>query len=64
MGQSNLEERIKGYQDEFKANYPGIEVVQIIDDQRFREGRRWPEGRVCSATPIWLVWVVLKRLVV
>ena len=33
VGQSNLEERIQGYKDEFAANYPGIEVVQIIDDQ-------------------------------
>jgi ribose transport system substrate-binding protein len=32
VGQSNLEERIKGYQDEFKANYPDIEVVQIVND--------------------------------
>jgi ribose transport system substrate-binding protein len=31
-GQSNLEERLKGYQDEFKANYPDIEVVQVIND--------------------------------
>ena len=33
VGQSNLEERIQGYKDEFAANYPDIEIVQIIDDQ-------------------------------
>jgi len=33
VGQSNLEERIQGYQDEFAENFPGIEIVQIIDDQ-------------------------------
>ena len=33
VGQSNLEERIKGYQDEFAENWPDIEMVQIIDDQ-------------------------------
>jgi len=33
VGQSNLEERIQGYKDEFAANYKDIEVVQIIDDQ-------------------------------
>jgi ribose transport system substrate-binding protein len=33
VGQSNLEERIQGYKDEFAKNFPGIEVVQIIDDQ-------------------------------
>ena len=33
VGQSNLEERIQGYQDEFAANYPDIEMIQIIDDQ-------------------------------
>jgi ribose transport system substrate-binding protein len=33
VGQSNLEERIQGYQDEFAENYPDIEIVQIIDDQ-------------------------------
>jgi ribose transport system substrate-binding protein len=31
-GQSNLEERIQGYQDEFAENFPDIEVVQIIND--------------------------------
>ncbi|HEX7975972.1 MAG TPA: substrate-binding domain-containing protein [Anaerolineales bacterium] len=33
VGQSNLEERLKGYKDEFAANYPDISVVQVIDDQ-------------------------------
>ncbi len=33
VGQSNLEERIQGYKDEFAKNYPGIELVQVIDDQ-------------------------------
>ena len=33
VGQSNLEERIQGYKDEFKTNFPGIEMVQVIDDQ-------------------------------
>ena len=33
VGQSNLEERIQGYKDEFAQNYPDIEIVQIIDDQ-------------------------------
>ncbi len=33
VGQSNLEERIQGYQDEFAENFPGVEIVQIIDDQ-------------------------------
>ncbi len=33
VGQSNLEERIQGYKDEFAKNFPGIEVVQIIDEQ-------------------------------
>jgi ribose transport system substrate-binding protein len=33
VGQSNLEERIQGYKDEFAENYPDIEVVQVIDDQ-------------------------------
>jgi ribose transport system substrate-binding protein len=33
VGQSNLEERIQGYKDEFAENYPNVEVVQIIDDQ-------------------------------
>jgi ribose transport system substrate-binding protein len=33
VGQSNLEERIQGYKDEFAADYPDIEVAQIIDDQ-------------------------------
>ena len=33
VGQSNLEERIQGYKDEFAANFPNIEMVQIIDDQ-------------------------------
>jgi len=33
VGQSNLEERIQGYKDEFAANYPDIKIVQIIDDQ-------------------------------
>ena len=33
IGQSNLEERIQGYKDEFEENWPGIEVVQVIDDQ-------------------------------
>jgi ribose transport system substrate-binding protein len=33
VGQSNLEERIQGYKDEFAENFPGIEVVQIVDTQ-------------------------------
>lgn len=33
VGQSNLEERIQGYVDEFAENWPDIEMVQIIDDQ-------------------------------
>jgi ribose transport system substrate-binding protein len=33
IGQSNLEERIQGYKDEFEENWPEIEVVQVIDDQ-------------------------------
>jgi len=33
VGQSNLEERIQGYKDEFAKNHPNIELVQIIDDQ-------------------------------
>jgi ribose transport system substrate-binding protein len=33
VGQSNLEERLQGYKDEFAENYPDIEIVQIIDDQ-------------------------------
>ena len=33
VGQSNLEERIQGYKDEFAQNHPNIEVAQIIDDQ-------------------------------
>ena len=33
VGQSNLEERIQGYLDEFEENWPDIEMVQIIDDQ-------------------------------
>jgi ribose transport system substrate-binding protein len=33
VGQSNLEERIQGYKDEFAENWPDIELVQIIDDQ-------------------------------
>ena len=33
VGQSNLEERIQGYKDEFAENWPDIEMVQIIDDQ-------------------------------
>jgi ribose transport system substrate-binding protein len=32
VGQSNLEERVKGYQDEFAANFPDIAVVQVIND--------------------------------
>ncbi len=49
VGQSNLEERIQGYKDEFAANYPDIEIVQIIDDQsRFGEGRGRPEGRATA----------------
>ena len=31
-GQSNLEERIQGYQDEFAENWPDVELVQIIND--------------------------------
>ena len=31
-GQSNLEERLQGYQDVFAETYPDIEVVQIIAD--------------------------------
>jgi ribose transport system substrate-binding protein len=31
-GQSNLEERLAGYQDVFAENFPDIEVVQIIAD--------------------------------
>ena len=33
VGQSNLEERLQGYKDEFAQNFPDIELVQIIDDQ-------------------------------
>ena len=33
IGQSNLEERIQGYKDEFEENWPDIEMVQVIDDQ-------------------------------
>ena len=33
VGQSNLEERIAGYKAVFAAEYPEIELVQIIDDQ-------------------------------
>jgi ribose transport system substrate-binding protein len=33
VGQSNLEERIQGYKDEFEANFPNVEVVQIVDTQ-------------------------------
>jgi ribose transport system substrate-binding protein len=33
VGQSNLEERIQGYKDEFAESYPDVELVQIIDDQ-------------------------------
>ncbi len=33
VGQSNLEERIQGYRDEFAENFPGIEIVQIVDTQ-------------------------------
>ena len=33
VGQSNLEERIQGYKDEFAENWPDIEMVQVIDDQ-------------------------------
>ena len=33
VGQSNLEERIQGYENEFAENWPNIEMVQIIDDQ-------------------------------
>jgi ribose transport system substrate-binding protein len=33
VGQSNLEERIQGYKDEIAQNYPGVEIVQVIDDQ-------------------------------
>jgi ribose transport system substrate-binding protein len=33
VGQSNLEERLQGYKDEFAANFPDIELVQVIDDQ-------------------------------
>ena len=33
VGQSNLEERLQGYKDEFAANFPDIEIVQVIDDQ-------------------------------
>jgi len=33
VGQSNLEERIQGYKDEFAENWPNIEMIQIIDDQ-------------------------------
>ena len=33
VGQSNLEERIQGYKDEFEENWPDIEMVQVIDDQ-------------------------------
>jgi ribose transport system substrate-binding protein len=33
VGQSNLEERLQGYKDEFAQNFPDIELVQVIDDQ-------------------------------
>jgi ribose transport system substrate-binding protein len=33
VGQSNLEERLQGYKDEFAANFPDIQLVQVIDDQ-------------------------------
>lgn len=33
VGQSNLEERIQGYRDEFAQNWPDVELVQIIDTQ-------------------------------
>jgi ribose transport system substrate-binding protein len=33
VGQSNLEERLQGYKDEFAANFPEIEMIQVIDDQ-------------------------------
>jgi ribose transport system substrate-binding protein len=33
VGQSNLEERIAGYKEVFAAEYPDVELVQIIDDQ-------------------------------
>ena len=33
VGQSNLEERLQGYRDEFAENFPGVEIVQIVDTQ-------------------------------
>ncbi len=32
-GQWNLDERVRGYEETIKANYPEIEVVQVIDDE-------------------------------
>jgi ABC-type sugar transport system substrate-binding protein len=33
VGQSNLEERIQGYKDEFAKDFKDIQLVQVIDDQ-------------------------------
>ncbi len=33
IGQTNLEERVQGWKDHMAKNYPGIEIVQVIDDQ-------------------------------
>lgn len=33
VGQSNLEERIQGYKDVFAEEFPGIEVVQIVNTE-------------------------------
>ena len=46
VGQSNLEERIQGYKDEFAKNYPGHRSgPDHRRPERFGQGCRWPQGR-------------------
>ncbi|MGQ9616458.1 MAG: substrate-binding domain-containing protein [Spirochaetota bacterium] len=33
VGQTNLEERIRGFKDELKERYPDVKLVQVIDDR-------------------------------
>jgi ribose transport system substrate-binding protein len=33
VGQTNLEERVRGFKDELAANYPGVKLVQVINDE-------------------------------
>ncbi len=33
VGQTNLEERVRGFKDELAANYPGVKLIQVINDE-------------------------------